>query len=70
MIIDNLTLNAAIKIYTINGELVRALDYSTQNGRAVWDGKNDSGKEVAGGVYILYVESPSGTRKIKIAVVK
>jgi len=68
MKIDNLTLTAEIKIYTILGEKVRDVDYTTRDGRAVWDGTNDSGRQVASGVYVMYIKSPVGSRKIKFAV--
>ncbi|MFH1368799.1 MAG: hypothetical protein ABII64_06715 [Elusimicrobiota bacterium] len=68
--IDNLTASADVRIYTIAGELVRALGYASSNGRATWDGKNDSGSTVASGVYIMFIKSDSGTKKIKIAVEK
>lgn len=68
--IDNLTSSAAIKIYTVAGELVRSVDYTTANGRAFWRGDNDNGSIVASGVYIALIKSPAGTRKLKIAVQK
>ncbi len=68
MTIDNLTATADIKIFSVTGELVRKLSYTAQNGMAVWDGKNDSGSEVASGVYIAFIDSPSGKKKIKIVV--
>jgi hypothetical protein len=70
MIIDNLTDKADIRIYTVAGELVRKLDYTSANGRAAWDGKNDSGRTVASGVYLLFIDSPSGKKTLKIAVEK
>jgi len=66
--IDNLTPNAKIRIYTITGELVKAVDYAAANGRASWDGKNNNGAEVASGVYVACIDSYAGTKKIKIAV--
>jgi hypothetical protein len=32
--------------------------------------RNDSGSLVASGVYIIYIKSDSGTKKIKVAVEK
>jgi len=66
--IDNLTDTAVIKIYTFIGDLVRTVDYTTANGRAYWDGKNDSANDVASGIYIAYIESETANTKIKIAV--
>lgn len=68
--IENLTREAAITIFTITGELVRTVGYVSANGSASWDGRNDNGATVASGVYILYIKSDAGTKKLKIAVVK
>ena len=68
--IDNLTAEANIKIFTIAGELIRNVGYVSANGKATWDGKNDGGSTVASGVYIMFVKSDNGTKKLKIAVEK
>ena len=70
MTIENLTQNATIKIYNVAGELIRTLNYATANGQTKWDGKNDSGNRVSSGVYILYINSPEGSKKIKVAIEK
>ncbi|MCB4791546.1 MAG: IPT/TIG domain-containing protein [Elusimicrobia bacterium] len=68
--VDKLPLQADIKIYSILGELIRSLSYTSANGQAAWDGKNDSNSTVASGVYIMLVDSPQGKKKVKIAVEK
>jgi len=68
--IDGLTEEATIKIYTITGELVGKVEYTTKDGRAIWYGKNDSGQEVACGVYIVFVDNGKEKKKIKLAVEK
>jgi len=65
---DELPRNASIKIYTINGELVREVSYVTNTGSARWDGKNSNGEYVASGVYIALINSNLGKKIIKIAV--
>ena len=70
MTISNLTANATIKIYNVSGKLIRTVPYSTGNGQAIWDGRNDGGSMVASGVYIIYINTDSGTEKIKVAVEK
>ncbi|HBU69253.1 MAG TPA: hypothetical protein DEE98_02595 [Elusimicrobia bacterium] len=67
---DGLTLDATIKIYTIAGELVRSIDVTDSNGRASWDGKNDSGNKVSSGIYIAYIDGKTSKAKVKIAVEK
>jgi len=70
----NLTANPTIKIYTVSGERVRTLQPGTSNnmgndGRAVWDGKNENGERVARGLYICLISDGNGNKKvIKIAV--
>ena len=68
LIIDNLTATAEIKIYSITGELIKNVAYTTQNGRAVWDGTNEYGKATASGVYVALIKSDAGTKKIKFAL--
>jgi FlgD Ig-like domain len=68
--IANLTASSEIKIFNVAGELVRTLNYSSGSGRAAWDGRNDAGNMVASGVYIIFVNSPEGTQKLKVAVEK
>ena len=66
--ISNLTETADIKIYSMTGQLIRTLSYSNGSGRAVWDGRNDSGNTVASGIYIIYIDSPEGKQKLKVAL--
>ncbi len=70
IIIDNLTANTEVRIYTISGVLVNKLIDSDGDGRIIWDGKNSSGKSLASGVYIAYVKGSNGSKKIKIAIEK
>ncbi len=68
--IDNLTSDAKIEIFTVSGELVKKVEYTTRNGRAVWDGTNGDGRKVASGVYIALIKASGGNKKVKIAVEK
>jgi outer membrane protein assembly factor BamB len=70
MTFDNLTADASIKLFTISGQLIATLDNSAGNGRATWNGSNDSGTRIASGIYIVFIKSASGTKKLKIAVEK
>ncbi|MCZ6680989.1 MAG: T9SS type A sorting domain-containing protein, partial [Candidatus Poribacteria bacterium] len=53
----NLTANATIEIYTLNGERVRSITVQNSAGTATWGGRNDSGREVASGLYIYLIRS-------------
>jgi outer membrane protein assembly factor BamB len=68
--IDNLTADAEIKIFNIAGELVATVSYPSANGRTTWDGRNNSGKIVASGVYLALVKNSAGKKIVKIAVEK
>ncbi|MDD5687549.1 MAG: PKD domain-containing protein [Elusimicrobia bacterium] len=70
MTIEGLTAGAPVKIYTLGGELARELVESGNSGNVVWDGKNNGGKLVASGVYIIYIEGTTGIKKVKIAIEK
>jgi hypothetical protein len=67
LIFDNLPVSASIRIYTITGELVCAV-CNDATGQVRWNGRNDSGDEVASGIYIALIKTDSETRKVKIAV--
>lgn len=69
--IDGLVGRSAIKILSIDGHLIR--DIITPGGRiGFWDGKNEEGKDVSSGVYIVvaYSEDGSQTATGKVAVVR
>ncbi|MDE2040312.1 MAG: S8 family peptidase [Elusimicrobia bacterium] len=55
---------ATIKIYTMDGVLVRTLSGLT------WDAKNDSGSLVASGVYIFLLTTDAGSTRGRLAVIR
>jgi len=61
-----------ISIYTISGEFVTSIDHDDDfDGSEWWDVRNGRGQEIAPGLYIYVVETPSGEKKIdKFAVVR
>ncbi len=61
-----------ISIFDVNGDLVRVMDRSERflpSGIIRWDGKNEDGEYVAGGIYMLVMTADKNTYKAKIAVV-
>ncbi|KKW22080.1 MAG: Serine hydroxymethyltransferase [Parcubacteria group bacterium GW2011_GWF2_50_9] len=66
LVFKNLTADANIKIYNIQGDLVRELTVtSSDNGCKAWDGKNNSGASVASGVYISLIKNSAGEKVAK-----
>ena len=61
-----------IRIYSINGELVRTLaeDKAEIEATIVWDGKNDKGKIVGSGVYLVNLKIGKSSKTIKVVVLK
>jgi subtilisin family serine protease len=57
-----------VRIYTLDGVLVKTVTPAAN--AAVWDGKNENGKPVASGVYLVAVGSGSGVRRTKLAVIR
>ena len=61
-----------LRVFTVSGRLVRKLSWSEMTDpRAAggWDGRNDGGELVAGGVYLLVVSSNDGKSAVgKVAV--
>ncbi len=69
--IDGLMRNSSVKVLSIDGRLVRSFD--SPGGRvAFWDGRDDSGRQVASGVYIIIGISEDGTEvgKSKVTVIR
>lgn len=64
----------SIKVYTLQGRLVRTL-LNEQRAAGVyqdvfWDGRNDAGELVAPGIYLVHVEAPNFSDSKKMAVIR
>jgi ligand-binding sensor domain-containing protein len=73
LIIDNLKDNSSLKVMTITGEIIRSLDSKDLgiNGYQIqWDGKDENGKWVGSGVYLLAVYSNGSHEFGKVAVIR
>lgn len=63
---DKLPYEAKVSIFTVAGELVKEIISGDQ-----WDGRNQAGELVAGGIYLFHVQEPSGKSAVgKIAVIR
>jgi len=54
--ITNLPQKARIRIYTLNGTLVRTYDKENNEPNQDWDLKNQNGVPIASGLYIIHVD--------------
>ncbi|RLD37347.1 MAG: T9SS C-terminal target domain-containing protein [Bacteroidetes bacterium] len=63
--ITNLPEQTTITIYNINGTLVRQLTKDSDETFMDWDLKNFAGVMVAGGIYIIHVNTNKGERVLK-----
>lgn len=62
----NLPPECKIQIFTINGTLVRILEKDNPNTFLEWDLQNEAFIPIAGGVYLIHVQSPTlGERTLK-----
>jgi hypothetical protein len=66
----NLMHTTTIRIYTLDGVLVRSLDKADRQLFVDWDLRNTNGALVAPGVYFYRLESSAGNRKGKFMVIR
>jgi hypothetical protein len=63
-----------LRIYNVSGELVKILKENTGEStgqyKVYWDGKNQSGTDVAQGIYVCLLETTKYQNTIKIAVLR
>jgi hypothetical protein len=65
-------LNAVIRIYTVNGDLVQTLRQDGSTGGFVpWDLRTKDNLEVAPGLYVFHMEAPGAPEHVgKFAIIK
>jgi len=66
------TVNAKVVVYDIRGRVVKELekDSSSAEVNALWDGTDNSGREVSSGVYFYQIEAGGKVRNGKVVVAK
>jgi hypothetical protein len=58
-----------VKIFTVSGHKIKDLDGSS--GSVTWDLTNDSGNQVASGIYIYLIKDSQGNKtKGKLAIIQ
>jgi len=65
-----LTAKATVRIYTVSGELVRTIEKSSNIDSEGWDLKNQSGRQVASGLYIYYNQGGGTSKKGRLVIVR
>ncbi|MFZ4590135.1 MAG: hypothetical protein ACOYN6_03995 [Ignavibacteria bacterium] len=70
----HLPLNCAIKIYTLNGDLIKTINKTgtgdpTFNSTIEWNLQNEDKVPVASGIYVALIDAPNiGTKVLKLAI--
>jgi hypothetical protein len=70
----HLPLNCAIKIYTLNGDLIKTINKTgsgdpTFNSTIEWNLQNEDKVPVASGIYVALIDAPNiGTKILKLAI--
>jgi flagellar hook assembly protein FlgD len=65
-----LTKDATIEIFSLAGERVKKVEVESGSLSATWDGRQEDGKEIAGGMYIYVVRNDRDKVVGKIVVVR
>jgi len=66
----NLPGRCTIRVYTLDGNLVKTIEHANGQGTEFWDLRSFSNQLIATGVYIYHVTSDAGERVSKFAVVR
>ncbi|MBN1893278.1 hypothetical protein JW906_02240 [bacterium] len=72
LVVDDLSENVTLAVFSADGFLVRKYENRLVHGRRLsWDGRDEDGKPVPGGVYLIVAQTESGeTRSAKAALVR
>jgi len=67
----NISPLCTIKIYTLNGELVRTIEHTTGETSHSWDDvTNDRGDRLASGVYLYIIKNDKSKKKGKLIIIR
>ncbi|MFH2204447.1 MAG: kelch repeat-containing protein [Elusimicrobiota bacterium] len=66
---DHLPANTHVRIYTLHGARIFE-GYTNSSGILTWNGRNNSGRPIASGVYLVMLEGNGLQKVIKMAVVR
>tara|TARA_S200000501_G_scaffold322785_1_gene318979 strand:- start:1657 stop:5568 length:3912 start_codon:yes stop_codon:yes gene_type:complete len=68
--LNNLPMEATVKIYSLGGTFVREIDKNDESQFVKWDLKNQYGYPVASGLYIIRINSGDQEKILKLALVQ
>ncbi len=66
----NISPLCTIKIYTLNGELVRTIEHTSGKTSRSWDVTNDRGDRLGSGVYLYLIDSNRSKKKGKLIIIR
>ncbi|MDP4190351.1 MAG: T9SS type A sorting domain-containing protein [Bacteroidota bacterium] len=66
----NLPEKCTIRIYTIDGNLVKTIEHDNAKGTEFWDLRSSSNQMIATGIYLYHISSDKGEKVSKFAVVR
>lgn len=67
---QNLSSSGRIRIFTLQGKLVREIDFGGGGGQAAWDAKTSDGRDAASGTYIYVIEGGGDVKKGALVIVR
>jgi len=66
----NISPLCTIKIYTLNGELVRTIEHTSGETSHSWDVTNDRGDRLGSGVYLYLIKNNKNKKKGKLIIIR
>ena len=66
----NISPICTIKIYTLNGELVRTIEHTSGKTSYSWDVTNGKGDRLGSGVYLYLIDSKGSKKKGKLIIIR
>ncbi|MGD8780624.1 MAG: S8 family peptidase [Ignavibacteria bacterium] len=66
----NLTQNVEIWIFDINGNKIISFEFENSDELSAWDLKDDDGREISSGIYLLHIRSLDTKNEVKEEVTK
>jgi len=61
---------ATLRIFDASGRLVKVLSDDNRNSAVTWDGRDEAGRRLPGGVYFYRLESEGRTLTRKVVLVR